>query len=1397
MTDRLPQRLFIPMPANETERLAALRRYKILDTPPEAAFDRITTMAARLFDMPIAIVSLVDESRAWFKSCVGFDAREVPRDATLCSFAVLTDEPLIVPDTRFDERFACNPFVQSDPGVRFYAGAPLIGHDSFNIGTLCLLDTQPRDPLTPEQQATLVDLAAMVMDELELRLAAHKIAQVDAALLEITRGVEAVTGEAFFEALVQHFAKVLDTEYVYIGLIEGDDPKLMKTIATCARGQIVDNLEYLLQDTPCWEAIEQRKICCYPRNVQAHFPNAPLLKPLAVESYVAIPFCDSSDTPLGLLGVMDGKPLENVQLVESLLTIFANRIAAELERQQTEVALRKSEAKYRTLFESIDEGFCICEMLYDDKGEPRDYRFLEVNPIFAQLTGLEAATGKTARELVPNLEDYWIEIYGNIVRTGEPIRFEQQSPAMNRWFDVNAFCIDEPQNKRFAVLFTNISDRKKIERERMRFLAVGSDLQVITKIDGSFEWVSPTFQRLLDWTQEEMISCPWTDFVHPDDIGSSILETESLFSGSETLAFENRYRHKNGSYRWLLWNAQAYPDENAIYGAAIDITDRKQAEIALRQSEERFRTLADNISQFAWMADSNGWIFWYNRRWFDYTGTTLEEMQGWGWQQVHHPEHVDRVIKYVRHCFETGTEWEDTFPLRAQDGTYRWFLSRAIPIRDERGHILRWFGTNTDITEIRQVEAELRQKNAILDVIDESAPTPIFVKDRQGRIIYANPATLEVLGKSAAEVIGYRDCDLYPNPEDAAKVMENDRRVMESGETQVVEESPDGIRTFLGMKAPYRNEAGEVIGLIGISNDISDRKKIEEALQHAHYHLQQQADRLTHANEALQSALEELQVTEEELRIQNEELVDARKLTELERERYQDLFNFAPDGYVVTDASGMIQEANWAIADLLAIDRHFLVNTPLTLYFPQFKRKIFSNLLEELRRSSSEQKLQTDELSLKSRNGDLIPVAVTGTAVGDSQGRIVGVRWLIQDISDRKQIEAERAELFKQEQAARETAEQANRIKDEFLAVLSHELRSPLNPILGWTQLMQTGKLDAAQTDQALTTIERNAKLQVDLIEDLLDVSRILRGKLNLNISSIDLEPIIRSALETVRLAAEAKSIRVEANINYIGQVSGDPTRLQQVVWNLLSNAVKFTPTGGRVEVKLSKVEGLAQIVVKDNGRGIVPEFLPHVFEYFRQEDGSTTRKFGGLGLGLAIVRQIVEMHGGTIWAESAGKNRGATFIVQLPLNSQARSNESEPTFNITTTNIPLHELKILLVDDEADTREFQAFLLEQSGAIVTAVASGFEALQALDRSIPDVLISDVGMAGMDGYMLIKQIRSRPPDKGGTIPAIALTAYAGDFDRQQALQAGFQQHLTKPLDPEAFINAIAELARSD
>lgn len=360
---------------------------------------------------------------------------------------------------------------------------------------------------------------------------------------------------------------------------------------------------------------------------------------------------------------------------------------------------------------------------------------------------------------------------------------------------------------------------------------------------------------------------------------------------------------------------------------------------------------------------------------------------------------------------------------------------------------------------------------------------------------------------------------------------------------------------------------------------------------------------------------------------------------------------------------------------------------------------------------------------------------------------------------------------------------------------LLDNLRSPLNPILGWVKLLKTRRLSPQKTAEAIDIIERNAKLQVDLIADLLDVSRILQGKLTLNVSTVSLPDTIAAAIETVRLAAQAKSIQISTAIDSsVEPVVGDAARLQQIVWNLLSNAVKFTPKGGRVEIRLRCVGADAQMTVTDTGKGIHPDFLPYIFEYFRQEDASTTRKYGGLGLGLAIVKQLVELHGGTVQATSPGEGLGTTFIVTLPLIRP--SSQISATSTTSQTALDLSGINVLVVDDEPDSRELIAFALELFGAKVTATASAREALQALHSSTLDVLVSDIGMPDIDGYELLRQVRTWTNSHHQQIAAIALTAYAGEFDQRQALAVGFQMHIAKPVEPEALASAVAQVVRS-
>lgn len=695
--------------------------------------------------------------------------------------------------------------------------------------------------------------------------------------------------------------------------------------------------------------------------------------------------------------------------------------------------------------------------------------------------------------------------------------------------------------------------------------------------------------------------------------------------------------------------------------------ERARAEDALRESEEQLHALVDSIPQLAWMAEPDGFIFWYNRRWYDYTGTTPEEMAGWGWQSVHDADLLPSVLKRWQTSIQTGKKFEMEFPLRGRDGRFRWFLTRVNPLRDSEGKIIRWFGTNTDIDE----QKRLNQRNQFVIRLDE-AVRPL--------------ETPEEISLTLARLLGeYLDADRCAYAEVEA---DEDHFVIPGDYTKADTHSIVGRYSMADFGA-------EVL-------------------------------RLMRANQS----------------------------------------------YIVHDvnADAQVTESDLAAYRMTAIQAVICV--------PLHKNNRFTACMAVHQKTP--RRWLPEEVEL---------VTFVANRFWESIERARTVKRLHESLA--------------RETEARRSAEDANRLKDEFLATLSHELRTPLNAILGWSQMLQTHNLGAEETERALATIERSARAQNQLIDDILDVSRIITGKLRLDVRAVDLSNIIAAAVEAARPAAEAKNIRLQTLLDpQAGPISGDPDRLQQVVWNLLSNSVKFTPKGGRVQARLERVNSHVEIVVADTGKGIEAEFLPYVFDRFRQSDGSMTRRHGGLGLGLAIVRQIVELHGGNVSVESDGENQGATFTVQLPLLPVRREAASDirrvhPAAEggaLPDCPPELDRLNVLLVDDEADSRELLKLVLDLCGAEVTTANSAAEAFAAFAGRKFDILISDIGMPGEDGFSLIGRIRDLPNEEGGAVPAIALTAYARSEDRVQALRSGFQMHVAKPVEPIELIVAVANLA---
>ncbi|MGL5877811.1 MAG: hybrid sensor histidine kinase/response regulator, partial [Xenococcaceae cyanobacterium] len=1009
----------------------------------------------------------------------------------------------------------------------------------------------------------------------------------------------------------------------------------------------------------------------------------------------------------------------------------------------------------------------------------------------------------------------------------------------------------------------------------------------------------------------------WFDRMHPEDFKN--LDNDAFW---DNLDKNNRYhseyrmRHRDGHYIWVEDRGIAVKNSSGkiirIVGSTTDVSDRyrasvehKQAEIEIAEREQRYRYIFEAVGVSVWEED------------FSQLKAAIERLKAEGVTDfraycAEHPEFVREAIAMIRildinqitlqmlevedkqqllnslaEIFlpETTEAFIEEILALANEETFYSGETVLQTLKGNRLNVLftirfppanqkfdRVLVTLVDISDRVKAETALREKTAILDAINQATSTLIFAKDRQGRYTSVNPATIELIGKPESEIIGLTDLDINLDRDDAMAVMENDRLIMETGETKVFEETvkfPQHNLTYLSTKFAYRDEAGNIIGIIGVSTDITDRKRTSEQLarqaqlldltyeaifvrdidnnivywnrsaeelygwtgaeaigQNAHLMLQTQfsvasaksgshgrkeipsdcaeLDKILIQTEGWQGELIHTQRNGRQIIIESRQVlvkdecgnttgilevnrdITVRKQMEKRlfhsEERLQSFFKANTIGVIYGDVHGNILEANDEFLRIIGYTREDLQAERLR--WNELTPEEFLPLdREKIAEARERGACNAYEKEYICKNGNRIPVLVGYGLVGEAREESVA---FILDLSDRKQA-------FAREKAAREEAENANRIKDEFLAVLSHELRSPLNPILGWTQMLQTYSFDEEKKAQGLAAIERNAKSLLNLIDDLLDIARILRGKMNLKVAPVDLVYTIQAAIETVSIAANAKSIAIETKLGLIGQVMGDFSRLQQIIWNLLSNAIKFTPNGGRIDVRLDRVGNEAQITVSDTGKGIESKFIPHVFDYFRQADSSTTRQFGGLGLGLAIVRHLVELHGGRVNVSSLGIDFGATFTVNLPLlNSEL---ESDRDLEVSSQQIDLTGTKVLLVEDDPDNLEFLALTLSYYQAEVIPCLCPQEALLALKNDKPDILISDIAMPEMDGYELLQQIRNLQGDRSKQIPAIALTAYARTEDAEKALKAGFQRHISKPVDLNLLANTILEVLK--
>jgi len=858
----------------------------------------------------------------------------------------------------------------------------------------------------------------------------------------------------------------------------------------------------------------------------------------------------------------------------------------------------------------------------------------------------------------------------------------------------------------------------------------------------------------------------------------------------ETLQIEEEERHYM-SFKFPFRDASG---RQLLAGVSIDVSDRIRAEAALRESQALYQTLAEAMPHLVWTMTPEGKLDYANQRWQETLGVTIEQINQSGWGITIHPDDLPRLLKDWQSILSGKSATETEYRHRMPNGTYRWFLGRTVVIQDQQGQFFRCLGSSTDIDQRKRAEEALRSSEERLALASVAAKIGTFEWNIQTNESFWTEEEEALYGLAPGSFGGkFQNWRQALHPDDRDRAEQDVLQAVADGKDLKTEFRilwPDGSVHWIAARGRvFYDRDGNPLRMIGVNEDISDRKQAELEREKILAREQRYANQLKGLNDAALAINSALSV-EDVLQVITEQayqIIGAHQ-----------------------SVTSMTVNDNWAqaintvyLSDKYAQWRNYDAKTDGSGIYTYVCKM---NQPMRMTQSELEAHFQWRAFGTEASNHPPLRGWLAAPLVG-RDGQNIGLIQLsdkyegefteedeaiVMQLAQMASVAIENAQLYAAEQQARTQAETANRIKDEFLAVLSHELRSPLNPILGWTRLLRTRKFDQQATARALETIERNAKLQTELIEDLLDVSRILQGKMVLNVAPVNLANTIEAALETVRLAAEAKGIQIQTSLPQdVGFLSGDAARLQQVVWNLLSNAVKFTPKGGWVDIRLERVDTYAQIQVKDTGKGINPEFLPYVFDYFRQEDGKTTRTFGGLGLGLAIVRHLTELHGGTVQVESLGEGLGATFTVRLPLMSTVAetSDEHEPVAEIPD----LSSWQILIVDDETDMRELLVAILESYGATVRVATSALEALSALEQFKPDVLISDIGMPEVDGYMLMRQVRRLTPKQGGLIPAIALTAYAGELNQQQALEAGFQKHLAKPVDPAELARTIAAL----
>ncbi|MCG3162853.1 MAG: Sensor histidine kinase RcsC [Acidobacteria bacterium] len=1116
----------------------------------------------------------------------------------------------------------------------------------------------------------------------------------------------------------------------------------------------------------------------------------------------------------------EGRPS---QVVGAIVNITARKRADEALRESEEQT-RRQNAELENIYQAAPIGLSLID---------RDFRIMRMNEMRAEIDGVTVsqALGRSVREVTPDLADRLEPILKRVIRTGRPVMNLEihgviaREPGIERDWLVSYYPVKGADGSVQSVgsVVLDITDRKRAEEavrereERLRLAAqsAGFGLYNMDLLTGEIYW-SPELKQIFGLSNDAVILMDkWAEWIHLDDREKTIRATEVSFDPRGNGEFESEHRalRPDGSVRWVLMKGKTLfsgkgRKRKAVraMGVAFDITERKEAEERLHASEKRFRTIFDlsgiGILQ---VEPATGRFLRANREFCSWLGYSEDELLKMSFGEITHPgDRKDKLGKAARFLRGEMDEYSTEVRCVRKDGGIVWGLVTSRMLSDADGHPLRTVTAVQDITERKRFEEALIASEERYRNLIETANEGIWLVDAEANILYVNERMANLLGYKAEEING-RKVPEFCFEQDRTKAVERANANLRGDYQEFDFRFRRGDDSELHVRAstsPVYDAQGGVVGAMGMFTDITTHVRAEESLRKSERRLKLS---LTAGRAGMW-----------EWRIRDDRLIWS--------DEYYEVFGMKP-------------------GDLDSTLENFLL-----CIHPEDRDRMLAEMSEVLQ----ERKDAEHEFRFIRPDGVVRWAQSKAQLTLDESGepeRLVGI---LIDITEHKQAEMEREDLLRKEQEARAQAEAANRGKDEFVAMISHELRSPLNAMLGWSKILKKGDVDEKTHSHAVEVIERSARAQQNIIEDLLDMARIVGGKLRVEARPVNLARVIEAAADVVRPAATAREIDLRLSINSADEVTGDADRLQQVIWNLLSNAVKFTPHGGSVELILERVGASAQITVNDTGRGIKAEDLPFIFDRFRQADSSGSRRFAGLGLGLALVKHLVELHGGQVSADSVGEGKGASFIVKLPVRAvrgeaalgivgerdsgragewengrageweSGRAGEWEsgragerggerrrnretrgdlspsPSLPFSPSSpLPLQGVWALIVDDEADARDLVEKLLSQYGARVTTASCAAEAFDKLRKGEagkrPDVLVSDISMPDEDGYMLIERVRRLPLDEGGKIPAIALTAFERPNDRIKALASGFSMHVPKPVEPEELAMVIANL----